>query len=167
MCNKYILSIRKCVLQVSNYEIIVNFFLISHNLTWYSAIVHKFIRIYPVCSTYELKKQFMYICVKNCAIDPKKNNLYLFSNIFHCTGVLSMVWPQLGHCTVVRFASFLSGGFIIALVFSKSTGKETGKLHICALYCLKNALRMMTSRCYLAIAHENYMTTAYILLLQK
>ena len=32
---------------------------ISHNLTWYSAIVHKFTRIYPVCSTYELTKQFM------------------------------------------------------------------------------------------------------------
>ena len=28
------------------------------------------------CSTYELTKQFMEICVKNCAIDLKKNNLY-------------------------------------------------------------------------------------------
>ena len=45
--------------QVNNYEIVVNLFHISHNLTWYSAIVHKFTRIYPVCSTYELTKQFM------------------------------------------------------------------------------------------------------------
>ena len=37
-------------LQVNNHEIIINFFHISHNLTWYSAIVHKFTRIYPVCS---------------------------------------------------------------------------------------------------------------------
>ena len=46
-------------LQVNDYEIVLNFFHISHNLTWYSAIVHKFTRIYPVCSTYELTKQFM------------------------------------------------------------------------------------------------------------
>ena len=45
--------------QVNNYEIVVNFFHIGHNLTWYSAIVHKFTRIYPVCSTYELTKQLM------------------------------------------------------------------------------------------------------------
>ena len=43
----------------NNYEIVVNFFHISHNLTWYSAIVHTFTRIYPVCSTYELTEQFM------------------------------------------------------------------------------------------------------------
>ena len=46
-------------LQVNDYEIVVNFFHISHNLTWYSAIVHKFTRIYQVCSTYELTQQFM------------------------------------------------------------------------------------------------------------
>ena len=46
-------------LQVHNHEIVVNIFHISHNLTWYSAIVHGFTRIYPVCSTYELTKQFM------------------------------------------------------------------------------------------------------------
>ena len=62
-------------LLVNNYEIFINFFHISHNLTWYSAIVH-FTRIYPICWTYELTKQFMKICVKNCAIDLKKNNLY-------------------------------------------------------------------------------------------
>ena len=50
---------RNTYVQVNNYEIVVNFFHISHNLTWYSAIVHKFTRIYPVCSTYELTKQFM------------------------------------------------------------------------------------------------------------
>ena len=65
------------VLQVDNYEIVVSIFHISHILTWYSAIVHKFIRIYPVCSTYELTKQFMKIWVKNCAVYLKKNNLYL------------------------------------------------------------------------------------------
>ena len=70
---------RKCVfVQVNNYEIIVNFFQISHNLTWYSAIVHKFTKTNPVCSTYELKKQFMKVSVKNCAINLKKNNLYSF-----------------------------------------------------------------------------------------
>ena len=45
--------------QVNNYEIVVNFFHIRDNLTWYSVIVHKFTRNYPVCSTYELTKQFM------------------------------------------------------------------------------------------------------------
>ena len=45
--------------QVKNCEIVVKFFHISHNLTWYSAIAQKFTRIYPVCSTYELTKQFM------------------------------------------------------------------------------------------------------------
>ena len=40
--------IAKIVLQVDDYEIVVNIFHISHNLTWYSAIVHKFTRIYPV-----------------------------------------------------------------------------------------------------------------------
>ena len=43
-------------IQVNNHEIVVNFFHISHNLTWYSAIVHKFTRIYAVCSTYEQHK---------------------------------------------------------------------------------------------------------------
>ena len=56
----------------------ISFFHISH--PWHDIqqiIVHRFTRIYPVCSTYELKKQFMWICgVKNCTIDLKKNNLY-------------------------------------------------------------------------------------------
>ena len=47
------------LLQVNNYEIVVKIFHISHTLTWYSTIVHKFTRIYPVCSTYGLTKQFM------------------------------------------------------------------------------------------------------------
>ena len=47
------------ILQVNNYDIVVKFFHNSHNLTWYSAIVHKFTRINPICSTYELTKQFM------------------------------------------------------------------------------------------------------------
>ena len=34
----------------------------------------------------------------------------------------------------MRFASFLSGGFITAMVVvSKSTKKETGKTHLCVL----------------------------------
>jgi hypothetical protein len=74
----------RCI-QVNNYEIVINFFHISHNLTWYSAIVHKFTRIYPVWSTYEPTKQF--ICVKNCAIDLKTNNLYT-QNRNICPG-----WP--------------------------------------------------------------------------
>ena len=48
-----------CEIQVNNCEIVVKFFHISHNLTWYSEIVHKFTRLYPVCSTYELTKQFV------------------------------------------------------------------------------------------------------------
>ena len=35
-----------CMIQVNNYEIVVNFFHISHNLTWYSAIVHKFTNLW-------------------------------------------------------------------------------------------------------------------------
>ena len=46
-------------LQVNIYEIDVNFFHISHKLICYcETIVHKFTRIYPVCLTYELTKQF-------------------------------------------------------------------------------------------------------------
>ena len=40
-------------IQVDYYEIVKLFFHIRHNLTWYSAIVHKFTRIYLVCSTYD------------------------------------------------------------------------------------------------------------------
>ena len=57
------------IIQVNNYEMVVIFFHISHNLTWYSTIAHKFTRIYPVFSTYELTKQIIcryhQICVKN------------------------------------------------------------------------------------------------------
>ena len=60
-------------------------------MTWYcSGIVYIFTRIYTDCSTYGLTKQFMYVCVKNCAIDLKKNNLYwiliefvIFNSIIH------------------------------------------------------------------------------------
>ena len=43
-------------LKASSYRLIImrsseTFFHITQNLTWYSAIVHKFTRIYPVCST--------------------------------------------------------------------------------------------------------------------
>ena len=37
--------------QANNCEIVVNFYHISHKLTWYSVIVPKFTRIYPVWST--------------------------------------------------------------------------------------------------------------------
>ena len=47
------------LVQVNKYEIVVKIFHISHNLTWSSAIVHKFTRIYQVFSTYELTKQIM------------------------------------------------------------------------------------------------------------
>ena len=43
-------------------------------ITWHN--IQQLSRIYPVCSTYELTKQFMPIWVKNCAINLKKNNLY-------------------------------------------------------------------------------------------
>ena len=45
--------------QVNNYEIVAKIFHVSHSLSWYSAIFHKFTRVYPVCSTYELTKQFL------------------------------------------------------------------------------------------------------------
>ena len=51
------------IIQVNNCEIVVNFFHSSHNLTWYSKIVQKFNKIYPVCSTYELTRIDKTICV--------------------------------------------------------------------------------------------------------
>ena len=51
----------KIRLQINDYEIVINSFIsaFSHNLTGFSAIVHKFTKIYPVFSNYELTKQFM------------------------------------------------------------------------------------------------------------
>ena len=46
----------------------------------------------PVCSTYELTKQFMDICVKNCAIDLKKNNLYLYRKKVLSAMLLHFLW---------------------------------------------------------------------------
>ena len=46
-------------LHVNTYEIVLNFFHISRNLTWYSATAYEFTRIHPVCLTCELTKQFM------------------------------------------------------------------------------------------------------------
>ena len=84
------------ILQGNNYEIVVKIFHISHNLTWYSEIVHIFIRISKVCSTYELTKQFMEICVKNCAIDSKR---------------LTCTKPEYTGCTNANgYISFCSGG---------------------------------------------------------
>ena len=37
------------------------------------------------------------------------------------------------HCTEVRFATFLSGGFTTMVYSNISTGKETGKTYLCAL----------------------------------
>ena len=51
---------KSVTVQVNDYEIDVNFFHINHKLTFYClAIVHEFIIIYSVCSTYKLTKQFM------------------------------------------------------------------------------------------------------------
>ena len=63
VCNFFILLLGKIFLemiQVNNYEFVVNFFHVSHNLTCYWAIVHKFNRIY--------QKKIVLICVKNCVI---------------------------------------------------------------------------------------------------
>ena len=54
------------VIQVNNYEVVLNFFHIRHNLTWYSTIVHKFARIYPVCSIH------VNLCKKIAQLIPKK-----------------------------------------------------------------------------------------------
>ena len=43
------------------------------------------------------------------------------------------IWCGLRYCTEVRFATFLSGRFITAIVHRKFTGKETSKTHLCAL----------------------------------
>ena len=43
--------IQKYIIQANDYEIVVEFFNISHDLKWHSAIVHKFTKIYPVCSS--------------------------------------------------------------------------------------------------------------------
>ena len=43
-----------------------------------------------------------------------------------------VILPQ---CTNVRFASFLSGGFTTRTVHNKSTGKKTGKTHLCVVMC--------------------------------
>ena len=40
------------------------------------------------------------------------------------------------YCTEVRFASFLSGGFITAIAVNTLTGKETGKTRLCVLHGL-------------------------------
>ena len=44
-------------------------------------------------------------------------------------------------CTEVRFASFLSG-WIYYYGSNKSTGKETGKTHLCAVKDLFNSIEM-------------------------
>ena len=87
--------------------------------------------------------RFLYRIVKNV------KTFYLRSKCqyFHCFIILGL-WKllqkkfpqntrQVVHCTEVRFVSFLSSGFIIAIVghSSKSTGKETGKTHLCAVQC--------------------------------
>ena len=53
--------------------------------------------------------------------------------IYHndCVGGTSSILVV--HCTEVGFASFLSGGFTYYYGSNKSTGKETGKTHFCAL----------------------------------
>ena len=61
--DKIVTNLIVMVLQVNNYEIVINFLHISHNLTWCIEIVNRFTRIYPVCSTYEVTKQFMYVNV--------------------------------------------------------------------------------------------------------
>ena len=42
---------------------------------------------------------------------------------------------EMRRCTEVRFASLLSGGFTTS---NKSTRKETGKSHLCAVGSLEN-----------------------------
>ena len=41
------------------------------------------------------------------------------------------------YCTEVHFVSFLSGGFTTTYDSNKSTRKEIGKTHLCALHCME------------------------------
>ena len=60
--------------------------------------------------------------------------LFCFAWLYRTVAELWLLLPQyVSQCTEVRFASFLSGWFITAIVCSKSIGKETGKMHLCAV----------------------------------
>ena len=59
--------------QVNGYEIVENFFHISHILTWYSAIVHKFTSLFNLWTD---KTIHVNLYKKNGATDLKKNYLY-------------------------------------------------------------------------------------------
>ena len=85
-------------------------------LTLYSAIVHKFTRIYPVCSSYKLTKTFHVNLRKKCSIDLKKNNLY-FSKILTkkttscCWSCLSKCWGSLSkRCSLLGGTKTWRGG---------------------------------------------------------
>ena len=80
------------------------FFHISHT---YSAIVHKFTGIYPVCSSYELTKQFIKICVKLAQLISKRITCMILeldqgklidlwlSNVWQTDDFLMTVWRQM------------------------------------------------------------------------
>ena len=73
-------SWRPKLVQLNNFEIVVNFFHISHNLTWYSAIVHKFTRLYlPSLFNLWTDKTLRINLCKKLRTDLKKNNLYVES----------------------------------------------------------------------------------------
>ena len=79
---------------------------------------------------------------------PEKRKDYYLNKkpsrgILHRSNLNRLLWIlpnwNLALCTEVRFSSFFSGGFITAIV-GKTTGKETGKTHVCALATLIHTL---------------------------
>ena len=62
------------VVQVNNYEIVEDFLYFSHKLTCHSAIVHKFTRIYTVCSTTSRTDKTIHVnlCKKNAQSISKR-----------------------------------------------------------------------------------------------
>ena len=104
-------------LQVNDYEIIIKFFHISHDVTWYSAIVHKFTIIHPVCSTY--KTIHVNLC-KNCPIESlecnqtkicikyRKHGSSSFSHTFNCVCVKVNTTQESSSCdSYPLFSTFL------------------------------------------------------------
>ena len=68
----------------------------------FSNCSYVFARISKVCSFYELTKQFMEVCVKNCAIDLKKNNLYIDENFGSDSMMLDGIESLEHECTEER-----------------------------------------------------------------
>ena len=67
----------------------------------------------------------------------QENNIRLMRVLAHSLKKIDLEKNLFGfwsfHSTEVRFASFLSGEFTTTYDSNKSTGKETGKTHLCGM----------------------------------